>query len=64
MKDTTPGREWTANQSTSERLPYAKPQVLSSSGQLQAMLGTGCAVICTPANTGDPACGNVTDPVC
>lgn len=66
MKDIMPRRDPTTNNNTGKRLPYAKPRVLSSSGQLQAVLGTGCAVVCTPSNIGDPPCGGIdaSDPLC
>lgn len=66
MKDTMHRRESATDNGICERLPYVKPRVLSTNGQLQAVLGTGCAVVCTPTNTGDPPCGGTSgsDPLC
>lgn len=51
-----------------ERLPYRKPQVHSAAGQLQAVLGSAppCPTVCTPSNTGEPAClgTSASDPEC
>lgn len=66
MQELNSRGEPTTNFRSGERLPYCKPQVHSTAGQLQAVLGSGCPTVCTPSNLGEPACSGTSesDPLC